>query len=121
MINKLFIKCYMSIDFIPDTNPDRKVAKAALLTSLFVLGIIHMFYGLYCLILNSTYNKTIIIIMIMLSVFGTYFYYVTNNRGRNIVYNAKGNKNKRIGILILTSFLALGLFLINIVLIDQLS
>ena len=119
MINKLFMKCYMSIDFIPDTNLDRKVAKAALFTSLFVLGILHMFYGLYCLILNSTYNKTIIIIMIILSVFGTYFYYVTNNRGRNIVYNAKGNK--RTGILILTSFLAIGLFFINLVLIDQLS
>lgn len=119
MINKLFMKCYMSIDFIPDTNLDRKVAKAALFTSLFVLGILHMFYSLYCLILNSTYNKNISIIMIILSVFGTYFYYVTNNRGRNIVYNAKGNK--RIGILILTSFLALGLFLINIILIDKLS
>ena len=119
MLNKLFMKCYISINFIPDTNLDRKVAKAALFTSLFVLGILHIFYGLYCLILNSTYNKTIIIIMIILSVFGTYFYYVTNNRGRNIVYETKWNK--RIGVLIVTSFLALGLFLINIVLIDQLS
>ena len=119
MLNKLFMKCYVSIDFIPDTNTDRKIAKAALLTSLFVLGIIHMFYSLYCLILHSTYNKTISIIVILLSVFGTYFYYVTNNRGRNIDYNAKGNK--RTGMLIITSFLAIGLFLINIVLIDQIS
>ena len=109
----------MSIDFIPDTNTDRKVAKAALFTSLFVLGIIHMFYSLYCLISNSTYNKTISIIVILLSVYGTYIYYVTNNRGRNIVNNAKGNK--RIGILIITSLLALGLFIINMVLIDQIS
>ncbi|MBL4654578.1 MAG: hypothetical protein JKY33_01980 [Bacteroidia bacterium] len=123
MINNLFMICYMAIDFIPETNLDKKVAKAGLFTSIFVLGISNMSYALYCLILNAAYNKTIIITLMILSIFGTYFYYVFNERGKNIVAKSKKdeNKNKRIWTLILISLAAFGLFIINILLIEKLS
>ena len=121
IINKLFLNCYISIDYIPDSNIDRKVAKAALFTSLFVLGILNLSYELLCLILSSSYNKPTIITLTLLSIFGTYFYYVTKNRGKKIVDTDKGNNSKRIWVLIFTSLSALGLFLINIFLMEQLA
>ena len=113
MLNKLFFKCYLSIDFIPDSNIDRKIAKAALFTSLFILSIINICYGLCCLTQVFSYNKTILISLILASIFGTYFYFVTNNRGRNIVQRLKEDSNKRLRVLLLTFFTVFGLLLLD--------
>jgi len=121
MINKLFLKCYISIDFIPDSNVDRKVAKAALITSLFVLGTLNMLYELLCILISSKYSKPIIIALTLLSIYGIYFYYVTKKRGRKIADTEKENNSKRIWILIFTFLSALGLFWINIFLMSQLT
>ncbi len=117
MINKLFLKCYTSIDFIPDSNTNRKIAKAALLTSLFVLGTLSMLYELLCLYFSFSFNKPIAIVLIILSVFGTQFYYVTKSRGRKLLETEKAKIGKRIlifSVIIITSF---GLFFLNIYLI----
>ena len=116
MINKLFLKCYTSIDFIPDSNTDRKIAKAALLTSLFVLGTLSMFYELLCFYFS--FNKPIAIVLIILSIFGTQFYYVTKSRGRKLLETEKAEIGKRILILSVIIITSVGLFFLNTYLID---
>jgi uncharacterized membrane-anchored protein len=118
MINKLFLKCYTSIDFIPDNNTDRKIAKAALMTSLFVLGTLNMLYELLCFYFSLRYNKPIIVVLIILSIFGTYFYYVTKSRGRKLLESEKEKIGKRIVILSLIIISILVLFYFNIYLIE---
>jgi hypothetical protein len=113
MLNKLFLNCYISIDFIPDSKIDRKVAKAALLTSLFVYSLVTMSYSLCCLIRVFSYNKIILLTLTILSILGTYFHYVTNNRGRNVIDNVQWDKNKRIWVLILTFLSIFGLLLLD--------
>lgn len=114
MLNKLFFNCYISIDFIPDSNIDRKIAKAALVTSLFIFSIINLCYSLCCLTQVFSYNKTILITLILISIFGPYFYFVTNNRGRNIVQRLKEDSNKKLRVLLLTFFSVFGLLLLSI-------
>ena len=120
MINKLFLKCYTSIDFIPDSNTDRKIAKAALLTSLFVLGTLSMFYELLCFYFSFSYNKPIAIVLMILSIFGTQFYYVTKSRGRKLLETEKAKIGKRILILSVIIITGSGLFFLNTYLIDLL-
>ena len=120
MLNSLFLNCYISIDFIPDSNIDRKVAKAAVFTSLYVFSIVSLLYSLCCLIQVFSYNKTILLTLAVLSIFGTYFHYVSNNRGRNIIDNVHWDKEKRIWVLILTFLSIFGLLLLALVLMGKL-
>lgn len=113
MLNRLFLNCYISIDFLPDSNIDRKVAKAALFTSLFVYSLVTLSYSLCCLTRVFSYNKIILLTLTILSILGTYFYYVTNNSGRNIIDNVQWDKNKRIWVLILTFLSIFGLLLLD--------
>ncbi len=121
MINKLFLKCYTSIDFIPDSNIDRKIAKAALLTSLFVLGTLSMLYELLCFYFSFSFDKSIAIGLIVFSIFGTYFYYVTKSRGRKLLESEKAKIGKRILILSVITITILGLFISNIYLIELIT
>jgi hypothetical protein len=118
MIKKLFLKCYTSIDFIPDSNIDRKIAKAALLTSLFVLGTLSMLYELFCFYFSFSFNKPIAIVLIILSIFGTQFYFVTKSRGRKLLKTEKAKIGKRILTLSVISITGFGLFFLNLYLID---
>ena len=120
MLNRLFLNCYISIDFIPDSNIDRKVAKAAVFTSLYVFSIVSLLYSLCCLIQVFSYNKTILLTLAVLSIFGTYFHYVSKNRGRNIINNVQWDKEKRIWVLILTFLSIFGLLLLALVLMGKL-
>lgn len=112
MLNRLFLNCYISIDFIPDSNINRKVAKAALFTSLYVFSIVSLLYSIACLIQVFSYNQTILLTLAVLTIFGTYLHYVNNNTGKNIIDNVQWDKEKRIWVLTLTILSIFGLLLL---------
>ena len=101
------------MDFIPDSNIDRKVAKAALFSSIFVFSIVLFFYGVCCLTQVFSYDKTILMTLTVLSIIGPYFYFVTNNRGRNIIRTVKVDRNKSIWTFVLTFIPNFGLLLLG--------